>query len=262
MKRLNARTADPASRFSLVLVALVCAPFVLLSLTAASGCGDNPLDEPRRGLEGDTCMKTDDCEVPLRCLASVCTVPVGGGGFDGTLPAGYGPGPGPSASKGPWSQCDECLEGECGALDTACGEDCRSIEACIESTCVHLSETGSTDEGECFTACQNRFPAGKTQHLALVDCAVKQTCSPPCTFYPQDYDLCRTFMNNGDCAGWKKFCEDTPSCVNYRNCISICTTIEACLECSNSTEGATGRAISEAYQKCMAGECLTESWIP
>lgn len=127
---------------------------------------------------------------------------------------------------------------------------------------MHLSETGSPDEGECFQACQNRFPSGKDQHIAVVECAQKHTCSPPCTFYPQDYDLCRTFMNNGDCTGWKKYCDDTADCKAYRDCVSICTSIGACLACADVPGGKNGRGIYEAYQACIAGECLTESWIP
>lgn len=262
MKR-RAEQPPKTSRLSLALAALLSAPFALLSLTSSVGCDDDPSALTRRGLEGDSCTRTDDCEVPLRCFENACTVPLGSScAFDGTLPAGYGPGPGPSASKGPWSQCDECLDTQCEAAEAACGADCRAIEACIESTCVHLGAIGSPEEGECLTSCQNRFPAGKEQHLALVNCAVTHTCSPPCTFYPQDYDLCRTFMNNGDCAGWKKLCEDSTCCVNYRNCISICTGVASCLECGNTADGAQGRAISEAYETCVAKECTSESWIP
>jgi len=247
-----------ASRFKWMFGVLGVLPLAGLLF---AGCGEEQL-EPRRGLVGDSCTRTDDCEVPLRCIKNECVAPAPSGGFDGGLPDGFGPGPGPSASEGPWSQCDECLEGQCGAQEKACGSDCLAIEACIESTCVHLSETGSQDEGECFVSCQNRFPDGKSQHVALVNCATKHTCSPPCTFYPQDYDLCRMFMNNGDCAGYKAYCESVPECSAYRDCIAVCASIEDCLACDDTPAGSKGKAILESYEKCIASECLVESWMP
>ena len=40
-----------------------------------------------------------------------------------------------------------CLEGSCAMAEKNCGTDCIAIEACIETTCRHLSELGSADEG-------------------------------------------------------------------------------------------------------------------
>ncbi|TKD09226.1 hypothetical protein [Polyangium fumosum] len=250
------------SRTRWAFLSLVGAPLLLAWLSGAAGCTEEDPPEPRPGFPGDSCTKTDDCAVPLRCIDNVCVVPGGSGGSDGgTEPDAFGPGPGPSADAGPWSQCDECLEGTCGQAEKACGPDCRSIEACIETVCVNLSDSPQ-DESACFVYCQDRFPAGKDQHLAVVNCALEVMCSPPCTFYPQDYDLCRTFMNNGDCTGFQKACEADARCGVYRDCVKFCTSIGDCTACDDSADGTEGRKLLEAYEQCVASECMTESWIP
>ena len=248
----------------LVFLSLFGAPLVFAWLAGAAGCNEDPELEPRPGFPGDSCTKTDDCAVPLRCIENVCVAPGGGsgGGDGGVEPDGFGPGPGPSADAGPWSQCDECLEGACGAAEAACGADCHNIEACIETLCANLSATGSPDEPACLQYCQGRFPAGKDQHLAVVNCAQDVMCSPPCTFYPQDYDLCRTFMNNGDCTGYMKACDADTRCSTYRDCVKFCGTIADCTACDDTADATEGRKKLEAYEQCVAGECLTESWIP
>jgi len=240
---------------------LAATPLLVVVGSFVSACGDNE-NTLRRGLAGDTCSRTDDCTEPLRCVKSTCTEPPSSIPDAGINPDAFGPGPGPSAKDGPWSQCDMCLEGECATAEKNCGADCQSIEACIETTCVHLSELGSPDEGNCFTQCQGKHPAGKDQHLALVNCAVDTKCQPPCTFYPQDYDLCRTFMNNGDCYGLNNACEASLNCKNFRDCIKFCSSLADCLACDDTPEGAEGRALLEAYETCVASECTTESWIP
>jgi hypothetical protein len=257
------KAARVGARWRWVFVALLGAPCSLVWLSASSGCQEDEGLEVRRGFAGDSCTRTDDCEVPLRCRENECVAPPPTGNLDaGVLPDGFPPGPGPSADEGPWSQCDECLENECGVAEKACGDECHAIEGCIESTCVHLSETGSPDEGACFVYCQDRFPGGKAQHIAVVECAIEHQCSPPCTFYPQDYDICRTFMNNGDCHGYRAYCESNVNCTTYRDCISLCSSIDDCLACDDTSEGIAGRQILEAYEACVAAECLTESWIP
>lgn len=240
-------------------VAFAATPLLVLLGSFVSACSDdeNPF---RRGFAGDSCTRTDDCADPLRCRDNVCTVPPS----TVTNPDIFGPGPGPSASEGPWSACDECLEQKCGAAEKNCGPDCRAIQGCIETTCIGLSAAGSMDEGACQIQCQSKFPGGKDQHLAVVNCAVDPNtmCSPPCTFFPQDYDLCRNFMNNGDCFGYNKACEADLNCRNFRDCVSFCATLPDCLACDDTAEKAQGRALFEAYETCVAAECLTESWIP
>jgi len=217
---------------------------------------------PRRGFSGDSCARTDDCADPLRCTDNICTEPPSSLSDAGINPDAFGPGPGPSASEGPWSACDTCLEKECATAEKNCGADCQAIESCIETTCAHLSEIGSPDESTCFTQCQGKHAAGKDQHLAVVNCAVDTKCQPPCTFYPQDYELCRTFMNNGDCYGINNACEASLDCKNFRDCIKSCASLADCLACDDTPAGVAGRALLEAYESCVSAECLTESWIP
>jgi len=95
-----------------------------------------------------------------------------------------------------------------------------------------------------------------------VNCAQTHTCSPPCTFYPQDYDLCRTFMENGDCNGYKKACEASVDCTTYRDCRNLCGTLAECLACDDTPESAKGKQLLELYESCIASECVIESWIP
>ncbi|HRI66593.1 MAG TPA: hypothetical protein PK156_20230 [Polyangium sp.] len=240
--------------------ALVASPLLFILGTFVSACGDEE-NGFRRGFSGDSCSRTDDCADPLRCVNNVCIEPTPTGGIT-INPDDFEKGPGPSASEGPWSQCDMCLEGNCAMAEKACGPDCVAIEACIETTCKHLSELGSDEESPCFIQCQNKYPGGKAQHVALVDCAFMTTCQPPCTFYPQDYDFCRGFMNNGDCYGIQKACDENVNCKNFRDCVSFCTTLQDCLACDDTAQGIEGRAYLEAYETCVARECLTESWIP
>jgi len=242
-------------------VALVATPFLVFVGTFVSACSEEETGF-RRGFTGDPCGRTDDCAEPLRGVDNVCTAPPSNLLDAGFNPDAYGPGPGPSASEGPWSACDMCLEGKCSAAEKNCGPECLAIEACIETTCVHLSAIGSPDEGNCFTQCQSKHSAGKDQHLAVVNCAQGTMCQPDCAFYPQDYDLCRTFMNNGDCYGYNRACEDSLNCKNFRDCISFCSSLADCLACDDTPEGAQGRVILEAYETCIASECLTESWEP
>ena len=239
---------------------LFAAPIVVFTASLFAACTDESVTQSRGGLVGDSCSRTGDCTDPLRCKENVCTEPPSSLPDGGGLPDGFGPGPGPSADAGPWGQCDECLENACASVEALCGADCVAIEACIETTCTNLTD----DESACFVHCQNRFPAGKTQHLALVNCAQAKTesCQPPCAFYPQDYDLCRTFMNNGDCFGYQGACEASLNCKNFRDCISLCGTLTECLACDDTPEGAEGRALLEGYEACVASECLTESWMP
>ncbi|UQA58018.1 hypothetical protein [Polyangium aurulentum] len=243
----------PRARYA--LLALFGPPAAILWLSMAGAClGDAPSDA-RRGLPGDSCTRTDDCEVPLRCRKNVCTDPVG------STDAGV-QGDGPSADAGPWSQCDECLEGTCGEAEKACGPECQAIEACVEMVCGNLSSVGSPDEGKCQQQCQNEHPDGLTQHLAVVNCALEDLCKPPCVPYPQDYEACRNFMDKGDCADELSACKGSPSCGLYRDCSSLCTTLQECLACDDTPEGLEGKAILEAYEQCVASECTTESWIP
>lgn len=243
----------PRARYA--LLALFAPPAAVLCLSLAGACTDDNAGDVRRGLPGDSCTRTDDCEVPLRCLKNVCAEPA-------VATDAGGQGDGASADAGPWSKCDECLQTECAAVEEACGSECQAVEACIQMLCGNLSATGSTDEGKCQVQCQKEHPDGLTQHLAVVECVLQSTCKPPCVPYPQDYEACRAFMDKGDCAGKRAACQGSASCNLYRDCSSLCTSLQECLACDDSPEGLEGRAILEAYEQCIASECTTESWIP
>jgi len=229
-----------------------------------AGCGEEPA-AVRRGAKGDSCLVTNDCEAPHACIANVCGGPTGEGGSGGVGGGGDDDagvvGDGPSAEAGPWNACDGCLDMKCAPELAACGPDCVGIEGCLEELCVSLSAIGSPDEGKCQATCQGQFPGGKEAHIAVVDCAIKATCRPPCEAYPKDYNGCRAFMNNGDCAGELAACEASADCLSYRTCVSSCSSLAACMNCGNTVEGTAGRKLLLAYEICIASECMSESWL-
>lgn len=240
-------------------------PIIALGLFAAiplglfAGCGDEP-EAIRRGAKGDSCLVTNDCEAPHSCIMNVCGGPVGEGGSDDPGDAGA-ISDGPSAEAGPWNACDGCLDMKCAPELAACTPECVGIEACIEEMCTNLSTIGSPDEGKCQTTCQGEYPGGKDAHIAVVDCAIKATCRPPCEAYPADYDACISFMNKGDCAVALAKCEASADCLGYRSCVGSCSSLAACMDCSNTVEGAAGKKILRDYEICIASECMSESWL-
>ncbi|HLM76208.1 MAG TPA: hypothetical protein VK459_26055, partial [Polyangiaceae bacterium] len=206
--RTNNPPRSPLARLSLALASLSAA----VPIALFSGCGD-----VRLGAKGHSCQVTNDCEAPHACIMNVCGGPVGQGGSDpgdgGVGGDGSAVSDGPSAEAGPWNECDGCLDMKCASELEACTPECVGIEACIEEMCSSLSANASADEGKCQTTCQGQYPGGKDAHIAVVDCAIKATCRPPCKQYPQDYDGCRAFMNKGDCAGALAACEASAECL-------------------------------------------------
>jgi hypothetical protein len=256
MRTRNRPNTSPRRLAFIVLTAAGAATPIALF----AGCYDDPVIF--RGSIGASCRVTNDCQPPHECIANVCGGPSdgggsgGGGGSDaGTIEGG------PSAEAGPWNPCDGCLDMKCAAENAACDSECVGIEACLEEICANLSAIGSPDEGKCQTTCQSQYPGGKDTHIAVVDCAIKATCRPPCQGYPKDYNGCRSFMNNGDCAGALAACEASAECLTYRSCVSTCTTLAGCLDCANTVEGAAGKKILRAYEVCVASECTAESWL-
>ena len=254
-------TAMPRPRLPTVLAffAAIASPAVLVV-----ACGD---DELRRGGQGASCERTDDCEPPLTCVSNVCGGPVdppdgGEAGQDVNVPDVQGDGP--SADGEAWSTCDECLDSTCAEALSACGDDCIAIEACVQMVCGNLSATGSADEGPCQVQCQNAHSAAKQPHLDVVYCAegASSTCFPPCTPFPQDYDACRAFMIAGDCFATALACDDAPECNAYRDCIGTCSSLDECLACDDDEEGQLGRAYLELHEQCIAAECIAEAWLP
>lgn len=161
------------------------------------------------------------------------------------------------------SACDQCVDMTCGAEETACDGECIAIQACLETVCFNLSMIGAAaEEGQCQTKCQGEHPDGKASHIAVVNCAVDAKCSPPCTFYPQDYDACRSFMTKGPCQTANQACKDSNECQTYKDCVSTCTTLKECIACDDTPGGLAGRKLLESYELCVAGECTAQAWLP
>jgi hypothetical protein len=206
------------------------------------------------------------CSFPFASCSSgdtqVNPLPDGGGGSGG---AGGSSSTATSSSTGmnvTWSMCDGCLETTCAAQEAACDGECLAIQACLETVCFNLSAIGAAaDEGQCQTKCQGEHPDGTASHLALFQCAEGAKCSPPCTFYPQDYDLCRAYMTKGACKDADQACKDSSDCQTYKDCVSICKTIKECIACDDTPSGLAGRKVLEAYELCVAGECTAEAWL-
>jgi len=238
----------------------------VLSSAVLVGCGDDgDADGGRKGGLGESCTKTDDCEAPLSCVDSTCSdgSTGGSGGAGGSSGSGGTidlPDGGPAVFGDPLSECDGCLDTDCKNEVEACDAECVAVEACIETFCRNLGIIGSDDEGLCFQQCQNAHPAGKNPHLDLVNCSAAGMCIPPCVPYPQDYEGCRGEMASTVCSDLQMQCEADPDCQAFSSCVATCTSVEDCLGCDDSL--VNGRLITEAFEHCIAEECIAESWLP
>ena len=182
---------------------------------------------------------------------------VGGGGGSG------GAGTTSTGTGSSWGACDSCVDMACAAEEAACDAECLAVQGCIETVCANLSAIGAmADEGKCQVKCQGDHPDGKQPHLALVNCATAVACSPPCTFYPQDYDACRSFMTKGACSAAYLACKDSSDCQTYKDCVTTCQTVADCIACDDTAPGLAGRKVLEAYELCVAGECTAAAWLP
>jgi hypothetical protein len=251
-------TRSPGSyrRHTLAAFALLL-PAAITAVALASGC-DVGQTSDRRGGQGTSCVSTNDCQSPLSCIQNICGGPAADGGNENDAMV---TGDGPSAEAGSWSTCDDCLDMKCATELAACGPDCIAIEACLEELCANLSEIGSAEEGMCQTNCQDQYPGGKDTHLDVVNCAIKATCDPPCTTYPDDFKACQHYMNKGDCGDELAACEASADCVAYRSCVGTCTTLNGCLSCSNTPDAAAGAKLFHTYSLCVMSECISESWL-
>ena len=147
----------------------------------------------------------------------------------------------------------------CNAELCACGNDCVAIEGCLEAVCWALD--GLSDEGQCQVYCQDLHLPAKQQHLDVALCAFYDSqCAPSCAGYPADYQACRTTMQAGACATAWTACSNSADCQVYIGCSTICTTLTACLGCSDDPQSMAGRQLYEAYETCIARECIALSW--
>ncbi len=242
------------SPLGLVLL-LAAAP--VLTFVMAEGCG------ARLGGTGESCSKTADCADPLVCKEQICVDP-GGSSTSSSSTSSSSSSTSSSSGivdAGSTSACDTCLDEKCAASQAACDEGCLGIEACIETLCAGLGQMGSPDEANCFVQCQDEHPGSKQKHLDVVDCVLKNECFPPCAPYPQDYDACVVYMNQDLCKELFDACQANLDCQNYRECTKTCATLAACLMCDATPEAFEGRKMYEAYNFCIASECLAESWL-
>jgi hypothetical protein len=209
--------------------------------------------------------------LPVASCSGIVPVPplpdsgAGGGGGAGGSTASVTASASSSASTGTGivsSMCDECADTACAAEEAACDGECLAVQACLETVCFNLSAIGAmAEEGQCQVKCQGDHPEGKDNHIALVNCANDAKCSPPCTFYPQDYDICKSFMTKGPCKDANQACKDSNDCQTYKDCVSTCMTQKDCIACDDSPSGFAGRKLLESYELCVASECTAEAWL-
>lgn len=241
----------------------------LAAILTAAFASCSSADTPHLGGLGATCTTSADCESSLQCIDSACsnasTTSAGGAGGGSGDVGGGGSGSGTTSTStgSSWGVCDSCVDMACAAEEAACDGECRAIQGCIETVCANLSAIGAMEEeGKCQVKCQGDHPDGKQLHLALVNCADASTCSPPCTFYPQDYEACRSFMTKGPCSAANLACKDSSECQTYKDCVTTCKTVAECIACDDTPSGLAGRKVLEAYELCVAGECTAAAWLP
>jgi len=134
-----------------------------------------------------------------------------------------------------------------------------AVEACIRSVCRNL-DGGSTEQSNCWVYCQNQHLAGKQEHIDVALCARGDSqCASSCTVTVSD-QVCIAQMQAGNCAAAYASCTASADCLAYETCSSGCTTFAACAACGSGSSGAAGRALFEAYEQCIAGECFALGW--
>lgn len=256
--RTSLLNLNPRNVLAVVLGLGTSAGFLLLS--ALSGCGE-PESAVRRGEKGANCLTTNDCAAPLSCIQNICGGPSenppdagdaganeDASGIDAPVPDGA-----------PWSECDDCLDKKCVVELAACDSECIAVEACIEMVCQNIGQVDPAEESKCFVQCQTQHPSGKDPHLAVVDCADKAVCTI-CQAYPTEYNNCRAFVDQGQCAPYLSACDNSPACQTYRDCVKGCSTLADCNLCDNTADGIAGKKILFDYEMCVAAECISESW--
>lgn len=258
---------------------IVCVGAVLFSPACDSS-------EIRRSGLGESCQSTADCAEALVCVQQECRYPdsdtttsstggsgassastgaTGGGGSTGGTGATGGSGGtgGTGGSTLDPEACFQCLDEACTTEKTACSSECIAIEACIETLCTHLSSIGSGEEGACQVQCQQAHLSGKSQHLALVNCAIGAWPScEKCSSYPYDYEKCVEKAVGSACKTQYDACNASADCEQYRQCVAGCSTLAACNACDDTPEGQNGGALYVDYQLCIAQDCIEESWLP
>lgn len=257
---------------------ILLASFSLLPIVALSqGCGDDPVEEKRRGGEGEACQRADDCIAPLPCINQVCGgTEAGGAGGTGGSPSTGGNGAGASGGAGGSGamggeggqggalpeDCHECLGTTCSAELAACDGDCFDIEACIETYC-RSPGLDASEESNCFVACQNLNASSKQQHIDVAICAADESCDQvhgcfQCLYEP-DHGACVNTAKAGACQTEFDACDTDSACNDFLACVSTCTTASDCFACDDPAPTSADKY--EAYQRCVAEQCILTSWI-
>lgn len=260
---------------------IVLATFSLLPVVALSqGCGDDAVDEKRRGGEGEACQRADDCIAPLPCIDLVCGGSGAAGGTGGS-PSTGGNGSGASGGSGGAGgsggsgavggggsggeggslpdDCQECLDTTCGTELAACDGDCFDIEACIETYC-RSAGLDASEESNCFVACQNMNSSSKQKHLDVALCSADESCDGciQC-LYETDHGACVETAKAGACQTEFDACDNDPACLDFLGCVSTCSTASACFACDDPAPTSADKY--EAYERCLAEQCILTSWI-
>jgi hypothetical protein len=212
-------------RHNLLLLALV----EVLSLGACDA-------QFRRGVAGDSCTSTNDCESGLNCTAQVCFAADGG-----------------TTSQPESAACDArrncalglaCVAGTCQSASTGMtggssrysgkGEtctaknDCEPSLACVMGVCRSLTVALGRVAKSCYR----------------VECATKDDC-------------CQAFMPNPNCATYEANCAMDPIfCNTYR---SLCQCTQDCIgeQCIAAAPGCKTNAECTSSQTpyCVDGKC-------
>jgi hypothetical protein len=260
---------------ALGLLVLVSFPLVAV----AQGCGDDESsatpDPKRRGGLGETCERTDDCEAPLACINRVCSdgsggnggggnggtggnPSAGGGGTGGATGGGGTGGDAGNGGAGGEPPCVPCLETNCNTEYAACDSECFAIEGCIETYCRSASFE-EDQEGACQVACQN-IHTSVAKHVDLAICSAERSCDicGQCVYEPE-HNACVDAAKTGACMTEWQACLNDSACLDFQLCVDTCTTAAQCFACDDANPAAGD--LYEAYQRCVAPECILTSWI-
>jgi hypothetical protein len=215
-----------------------CTLLALAALLAvlAAGCERTP----RRGGDGESCTRRDDCDGELRCVALVC---VRGAAPDAGAALAAGAEGDSCVSRRDCAAGLLCLSGACarasagtepGGRYSGVGESCRASNDCApDLACVNSSCTRRT---------LSLAQTGKQCHR--VECEEPDDC-------------CADFTPNANCDAYRENCEIDPVfCNTYR---SLCECNRTCEDelCVAAAPGCTqsGECTSGQTPFCVEGRC-------
>jgi hypothetical protein len=208
-------------------------------------------DEPRRGVAGDTCSRTDDCSTGLACVAEVCVAKAGGEEDAGRSDADGGTSMSPLPSGASCSARRDCAAGLT-CVDNVCGSTGMGTEVPTSTRGGGRGETCQAKNdcaGELMCVMQvcrdvevnlERLP----KSCYRIECTTKEDC-------------CQSFVPNPNCETYRMNCETDPIfCNTYR---SLCECTQECEEelCVAASPGCVNDAECTSSQTpfCVASKC-------